>query len=70
MAESSIKRREADCISKDCLSKSVCRRGGWEGGGGSCENYAGIVRLKLCGIAVLVSLMQYSLLVLGKSSLG
>ena len=61
MAESSIKRREADCISKDCLSKSVCRRGGWEGGGGSCENYAGIVRLKLCGIAVLVSLMQYSL---------
>ena len=54
MAESSIKRREADCISKDCLSKSVCRRG-------SCENYAGIIRLKLCGIAVLVSLMQYSL---------
>ena len=61
MAESSIKRREADCISKDCLSKSVCRRGGGGGGGGSCENYAGIVRLKLCGIAVLVSLMQYSL---------
>ena len=35
--------------------------GGGGGGGGSCENYAGIVRLKLCGIAVLVSLMQYSL---------
>ena len=34
MAESSIKRREADCISKDCLSKSVCRRGGGGGGGG------------------------------------
>ena len=65
MSKSYVKWRGADCIGEDCLSRSVCmcverERGVGSGGGEKSVNYVELLRSKLCGITVLVSLMQYS----------
>ena len=73
MSKSYVKWRGADCIGEDCLLRSVC----------VCvwvwvwvwvcrersANYVELLSSKLCGITVLVSLIQYSWLVLCKSLL-
>ena len=63
MSKSYVKWRGADCIGEDCLSRSMCmfvERERGEGGGERSVNYVELLRSKLCGITVLVSLMQYS----------
>ena len=68
VSKSYVKWRGTDCIGEDWLSWSVCvcrERAGEERSANCLE----LLRLKLCGITVLVSLMQYSWLVLCKSFL-
>ena len=63
MSKSYVKWRGADCIGENCLSRSVCmclERERERGGRGERSvNYVELLRSKLCGITVLVSLMQY-----------
>ena len=63
VSKSYVKWRGADCIEEDWLSWSVyvCRERERERAGEErSANCLELLRSKLCGITVLVSLMQYS----------